>query len=368
MLSQPQTVGYLLSRGLLRTADVVRDNVTVANVSRRHLNFRVSTGSGRSYLVKQGIGKERAAAVKHEAAMCARLSRAGDFARRYLPHLHEYDAETNALVFEWVTGAQNLREYYARQGYFPVSPARAIADATSRLHRLEGAPRTEAPGAGLAPWVFSLHRPAVRFFQECSGANLALIQMIQEFPEFCDHIDALGREWRNEALIHGDLKWDNCIVSGKSPTSRRSRLRIVDWELARTGDPCWDVGSVLHDYLAFWLLSIPITGTTPPERFLDLARFPLEKMHPALRAFWETYARNLKLDAVAADRCLLRSVRYGAARLLQTAFEQMQGSIQLNGNIVCFLQLSFNILKRPREAAVHLLGIPSPGFDPYDPT
>ena len=85
-------------------------------------------------------------------------------------------------------------------------------------------------------------------------------------------------------------------------------------------------------------------------------------MHPALRAFWETYLRTMGLDAEEADQWLLRSVRYAAARLIQTAFEQMQGSIRMNGNTICFLQLSDNILKRPREAAVHLLGISSPSM------
>jgi aminoglycoside phosphotransferase (APT) family kinase protein len=360
MLSQPETVRYLLSRDLLDTAQVVRDTVTVANVSRRHLNFRVSTDSGPGYLLKQGVGDERAASVRHEAAMYRRLEAAPEFPDRYMPRLCVYDAENDLLVFEWVTGAQNLREYHMRRGYFPVLLARTMADAISRLHRSGDGERREAPGASRIPWAFSVHRPTFRFFQECSGANLALIEMIQEFPDFCDEIDALRDEWRDDALIHGDLKWDNCIVSGSTPSARMTRLKIVDWEIARTGDPCWDIGSVFHDYLGFWLLSIPVTGTMPPEEFLKLARFPLEKMHPALRAFWETYVRTMGLVAEEADRWLLRSVRYAAARLIQTAFEQMQGSIRMNGNTICFLQLSHNILKRPREAAVHLLGISSP--------
>ncbi|MDJ0944429.1 MAG: phosphotransferase [Kiloniellales bacterium] len=361
MLSQLEAVRYLLRRGLIDTAHVVRDTVTVANVSRRHLNFRVSTQKGPSYLLKQGVGKERAAAVRHEAAMYRRLSSMSGFPDKYTPHLHVYDDVNDVLIFEWVTGAENLRDYHLRRGYFPVLLARAMADAMSRIHRSEVGKRREAPGSSHIPWVLSVHRPTLQFFQDCSGGSLALIETIQEFSDFCDEIDALREEWREDALIHGDLKWDNCIVSGKAPSARMTRLRIVDWELARTGDPCWDIGSVFHDYLSFWLLSIPITGSQPPERFLDLARFPLEKMHPALRAFWETYARKMGLGAVEVKVWLIRSVRYAAARLIQTAFEQMQGSTQLNGNTICLLQLSQNILKRPHEAAVHLLGIaPTP--------
>lgn len=360
MLSQPEAIRYLLGLGLLQAGDVVQDTVTVANVSRRHLNWRVTTQNGPGYLLKQGVGGERAAALEREAAIYRLLNAVPGFARRYVPQLHLHDAENGVLILEWIAGSQNLREYHLRRGHFPVSLARIMAEALGRLHRHgPGGPEYEARSANV-PWIFSAHRPTLRFFQDCSGANLALIELTQEFPDFCEEIDALRAAWHDDALIHGDLKWDNCVVSGNAASVRTTRLRIVDWELARTGDPCWDVGSAFHDYLGFWLQSIPITGTMPPERFLELARFPLEKMHPALRAFWSTYARAMDLDAEATERWLIRSVRYAAARLLQTAFEQMQGAAQLTGNIVCFLQLSFNILKRPREAAVHLLGLPPP--------
>jgi hypothetical protein len=66
----------------------------------------------------------------------------------------------------------------------------------------------------------------------------------------------------------------------------------------------------------------------------------------------------VSLDATTSYHWLLRAVKYGAARLVQIGFEQMQTSMQLTGPIVCLLQLSLNILRRPHEAAVYLLGIP----------
>lgn len=63
-------------------------------------------------------------------------------------------------------------------------------------------------------------------------------------------------------------------------------------------------------------------------------------------------------DRAESAESLLRAVRYGAARLIQTAFEQTQRSAALTGNVVCLLHLSFNILQRPHEAAAQLLGLP----------
>jgi len=134
-------------------------------------------------------------------------------------------------------------------------------------------------------------------------------------------------------------------------------LKIVDWELADLGDPCWDIGSVFSNYLSHWLLSIPITGEVPPERFMELARYPLERMQPALRACWQAYMRRSKLDPAHTDRWLVRATIYAAARLIQTAFEHLQMAAHLIGNIVCLVQLSLNILRQP-QAAAELLGLP----------
>lgn len=60
-------------------------------------------------------------------------------------------------------------------------------------------------------------------------------------------------------------------------------------------------------------------------------------------------------DATAAD-WLGRAVDYSAARLLQAGVEQAQFALRLTGNFICQLQLSLNILRRPRQAATALLG------------
>ncbi|HYP21593.1 MAG TPA: hypothetical protein VEY08_16100, partial [Chloroflexia bacterium] len=156
-----------------------------------------------------------------------------------------------------------------------------------------------------------------------------------------------------------DIKWDNCLVC--SPPSRRGKpqFKLVDWELARVGDPCWDIGSAFCGYLNFWLNSVPMAAGGQPEQYLEMARYPLDKMQPAMRAFWLAYTQEMGLDAPTANEWLLRSARYAAARLVQEVFEQSQTSARLAGNVPYYLQVSLNMLQRPRDAVLHLLGIPS---------
>jgi Ser/Thr protein kinase RdoA (MazF antagonist) len=270
MLNQYEAVSYLLQHKLLSPAHVVAGDVKVVDVSRRHHNYKVTTAEGPGYVMKQGVGQDRVAAIEREAAVYQFLVSGTKELSHYLPRFCAYDAEECALILELVDGAENLREYHLHRGYFPVSVARVLGNALGTLHRLTEARKNEEEHRirGQPPWVFSVHRPVIKFLQECSSANLQLIQIVQQFPVFCNLLDALREEWRIEVLIHGDIRWDNCIVFGKSSSARKCRLKIVDWELASMGDPCWDVASVFNDYLSFWLLSIPVTGEMPPDRFL----------------------------------------------------------------------------------------------------
>lgn len=364
VLSQRDVVSYLIGRSLIDTQSIVSGDLVVTDISRRNHNFKVLSSTGPNYLLKQGVGSERIATIRHEATIYQALQ-SGDSENgfdRFLPRCYGYDSEQHVLLLEYFVDSLDLREYHVRRGRFPVAPAAALGNALGTLHlqtRVSSAPRqrTQEP-TSMFPWILSLHCPNIGIFREISGANLKVIGIIQRFGEFGELLDRLRRTWRTESLIHFDMKWANCILLDQRQTEHKVKIRIVDWELADWGDPCWDVGSVFMEYLSSWLMSIPVTGQTPSDRFADLARYPLEVMQPAIRAFWRSYARRMGIDMPTASEWLVRAAEFSAARLLQTAFEQMQASLQLTGNIAFYLQLSLNMMRRPEEAIVHLLGIP----------
>ncbi|HEY0024788.1 MAG TPA: aminoglycoside phosphotransferase family protein [Longimicrobium sp.] len=354
LLSSSQVVTYLLEHRFLSPAQVVEGGVLVEDVSRRNRNFRVVPAEGTAFLVKQAAYAETAGSVAREAQvyrMLAGLPR-GRTLGRSLPRCFGYDDGAGVLVLELLPGVQDLRQYHVLRRHFPVRVARAVGKALGTLHRttrgLAGPAEDSRPG-----WALSLHLPGPRFLQTASAANAQLVRIIQQYGEFTALLDEARAGWRPEALIHHDIKWDNLLV--RAPGG--GALKMIDWELARYGDPCWDVGSAFNDYLTFWLHSVPITGEIPPERFLELTWCPLERMHPALRALWDAYLRETGADAAQAAEWLPRAVRYTGVRLVQTAYEQMQSSLALTGNVVCMLQLAWNLLRRPAEAAGTLLGL-----------
>lgn len=110
--------------------------------------------------------------------------------------------------------------------------------------------------------------------------------------------------------------------------------------------------------MGFWLLSSPLVRELPPEDLVRLAPFPLQRIQPATRAFWRSYAREMRLGAGEDDAWCLRAVRYAGARLIQTAYERMLGATRVTEETVYLLQLSTNILEQPLDAAAQLFGLP----------
>lgn len=363
-LTAREVVRYLLDKRLLLPAALTEGKLVVVDVSRRNRNYQVRAEGGHCFLVKQGVGEEGRMTVAHEARFYTYArSLNGDSLRRYLPGFHGFDEALGILVLE-LLDAEDARHYLGRIGRFPAGLASGFGEALAALHRLKpdgtGASATPPVTMPQPPGALFLHRPHLPAFRDLSRATLQVLQIVQRFSEFGESLDALRAGWRVNALIHLDLKWDNWLVLDERRCPWNQRLRLVDWELACPGDAAWDVGSVFNDCLSHWLLSIPVTGQTPPERFPELARHPLERMQPALRAFWQSYTRSRPLDIPASHDLLWRSSQYAAVRLLQSAFEQMQASPQLTGYAVCCLQVALNILRRPQEAATHLFGIPMP--------
>lgn len=355
MIEQHDVTRYLLERSLLDPAAVIDGELAIHDVSSRNRNYRVVTRGGPSYLLKQPVGEEGIWTVANEAAVYQRLAAVGDGMAHFLPTFYGYDAEGRVLVLELLQDAEDLRGFHARTGRFAPGPAALVGSALGALHRTT---RAVPSGNALngAAWILSVHRPDARLFRDVSAAGLEMIRVVQGAAGFPEALDRLREEWLPTALIHGDVKWDNCLRT--VGTDGDERVRLIDWESASLGDPAWDIGSALSQYLSFWLFSIPVTGAEPPERFPELARYPLDDMKPATTACWHAYVKARRLDDGSAAREMLRAVRFAGARLVQTAFESAQVMPQMMSSTALHLRVAFNVLQRPMEAAVQLMGLP----------
>jgi len=364
ILSKSNVVHYLVAQGLLSLESVVDGDLIVADATARNRNFKIIRRLERGYFVKQiRIWNPPSIALLGAEAVCYKLARGAP----ELPVLADlvpsdclHDTQRHVLVTELLPDGESLADCHRRNHNFPPALTQRIGTQFGSLHRdpastLEGRPEAAVFGRQ-PPWILSAHRQGTNMFGALTGANEQLLRVVQSYPDYQYALDELRADWRVERLIHGDVTWDNCVAYRASGTGALA-IKVVDWEIADIGDPAWDIGAFLQGYISFWILSMRMSGDVPPARFVETALYPIEAMQPSIRAFWNAYIEAMEMEHAAAQALLIRCIRYGAARMIQTSYEVTQYAPQMTLNALCLLQVSFNILKEPQEAVTHLLGL-----------
>lgn len=358
-MNKNDLVHYLLERGLLDRRAVVDGEVMVVEGVRRHHNYSVILRSGGGLFVKQMQPDQpfSAQTLQKEAACYVMME--GDPAlepiHALMPRFRSYDPDRHILVLELIGMGENLTEVHRRMNAFPSDVAQRVGELLARYHEVSGRellPR--ANGAifqGQPPWILSFHLMPRGSVQNLSAANGQFMTILQSYPDFGEALDRVRAGWRHNALVHGDMKFDNVVMRADDQT-----MHVVDWELADVGDSAWDVASILQAYLTWWIATLQ---SVPSGEANDAAQYPLESIQPAIRAFWDAYVSSRRLSAREADAELERAVSYAGARMLQTVYESMAWAPSLTQHAVWQVQACINILKQPRAAATDLLGFPA---------
>ncbi|MFZ6746213.1 phosphotransferase family protein [Undibacterium sp. JH2W] len=352
---------YLLARGTLPPAVVVDGDFMVVEAGRRNRNYKIIRRDGSGLFVKQIKEVEpMAISTMQREAACYRMAQKPGYEAlaNLMPHFVDHDAARHCLTIALLPGAENLTEFHGSRKIFPAEVGKMLGTALGSYHQtlrgktlltedLSNFPR-------MAPWILNFHQTSLMANNTLSGGVQQLGAIIRQYPDLQENLTRLAQGWRYDSIIHGDMKWDNCVVYPGA--DGELAFRIIDWELVDYGDASWDIGAVLQAYLTSWIYSMPLHMDFNPASFVDKANFPLEGMYPAIHAFWRSYIQTAGIEKSQAPAYLLRSMEYGAARMVQTAFESLYYSPSMSNHAAILLQVSQNILRNPHQAASALLG------------
>ena len=352
MLGAADVAGYLLARGLIHPRDIVQGGLRVIDASRLNSVFIVTAEDRWPLVVKAGAG------VAREAAVLERLYGAADGGglAAFLPSVLVADRTRGRLVLESAPGTRDLRRHHAH-GRFSCALAREAGRALAALHAIPLAALDGMGGGGDRGSDVRLHVPDLDAVHSMSPAAKELTRFIQGLDDLCAALDRIAASTRTDAVIHGDVRWDNLLAVPDAGSRRWTKLGLIDWELCEIGDPAVDVGAFLGEYLRAWAQSVPVADPLDPGRLLGQARLPLGGMRPALGAFWEAYVRRVRTPAGELARTLRRAVDLAAVRLLTAALEEAQARDELQARVLCLVPLSRNLLCRRDHECARLLGL-----------
>lgn len=361
-LTASNLVHYLCAQGTVSTACVANNDFCVLEAGRRNRNYKVLRKHEPSLFIKQ-VGNTDAMSVStlEREAACFHLVQKNPVFQPMaglMPRLIAHDPKRHILITELFPQAESLNEFFQRKKIFPESMGKLLGESLGFCHALLYKHQLNANDVAALPrqppWILSFHQTHANMATQ-GGATAELLRIVAQYPEFYQNLDRLRNDWRYDSIIHGDVKWDNCMVYHDA--NNQEKLALIDWELVDYGDAAWDVGGAFHAFLASWMYTMPFHTNAELSSLMNGAVCKLEQLAPAVRAFWTAYCTARGIGSANRSAYLLRCIEFAAARLLQTTFEHLNHTQTMSNMGAILLQLSQNILRSPRDAARELFGL-----------
>jgi aminoglycoside phosphotransferase (APT) family kinase protein len=308
----------------------------------RRRRYRIEDRDGRVSFTKLADDPESADELRREATVLRVLHR--HLPDCPAPRLLDWDASAGVLRLEALAG-EDLASGIRSAGLLDVSAAAALGRSLALLHRDGGEAARELGPARSDP--VPVHRPTPTDWRTLSAGSIDVVSLVQRSPTLVSHLDRLCVPPPREALIHGDVRFDNVMLGGPSG------LYLVDWESAGAGEAAWDVGLAIAWWVSAWLSTVPQVPGVPPHHLLGAAELPLASIRPALEAFWRAYRTAMDDECASLRRCL----ELAAVRLVHLAVDLAAEIEEIRAVSVLHVQLAENLIEDPSGVGQGLLGL-----------
>lgn len=213
------------------------DSAEATPINGSHSVHRVSAG-GRNMIVKvPGMDALEVGRTLAAEAFAYRLASWRPGLASVMPQVHLVDERRQVVVLEAADVRSTGRELISRAELPNQRASAALGRALARVHLATlGVPIPFPASAG----VLDLTRDPPPRITLTRAKDVALsLSVDSTLGPALTHARSL---WGTRCLVHGDVKWDNCLVD---LTTTPPVVRLIDWELSGLGDPAWDLAAAL---------------------------------------------------------------------------------------------------------------------------
>lgn len=283
MYLNPKNIAfYLFEKGLISWEESLSGIKSCVEAGSRSFGFKVVMNCGKHFFIKQ---------IKHNHDGMNRLLetealilKADTFTAKPTFYLH--DKRHGILISSLVNGTQNVGEFVKKEG-FVVSIATQLGQILKQFHQAEFTQMNLNESTKKQP-------PSVFYLGSESGRNwikqrkelytIQLVEQISLYPSLTKSIETIYKDWKNESLIHGDMKFENCLIQS---TDNNQIIQLIDFEEVTSGDSLWDVAGIIQS-----AISVQLQQT----HFLIFS--PFSPFHPLLdelalcewlQSLWQNY-------------------------------------------------------------------------------
>lgn len=356
-LTATNLVHFLIAKKLVSMATVVDGDFSVLELGRRNRNFQVSLGLSKGLFVKQSKASDAPslATFKREMDSYALAQQYPAWLALLAPLKH-LDFDRHCMVLDLIADSESLTQYHWRIRRFSPLIAEKLAHALAQFHTsvkladLSTDQLAQYPQKTL--WILDLNELP----NSASGGAQQMFRFMQQHSVFREGMQSLKQNWKFDSLVHGDMKWDNCLVHPDA--KQQPRLTLIDWELIDVGDTHWDVAGLMHSFFVFWIESeLRRTDMNDVKNITELIVRENEGqtgLRQGLWAFWRAYQGGI--GGSELDRhSLLRIFGFVSARLVLTCYEGVCQAKEMSLSMNLVLQLAEEMFRDPNRLVRHWL-------------
>jgi hypothetical protein len=280
-----------------------------------------------------------------------------------------FDPENSILVCSFLQEYQDVDKFYRKQRNFSTQIAAAIGWTVSTLHRTT----LDSHQCQYFNWEKddTKDNAWVRFPVYFQGLNRISPEILGSIPMDClkffslyqryESLNAAVTELINSSLCccitHNDLKLSNMLLSHSweqqaLSDNQKSCIRLIDWERCDWGDPAFDLGTVVANYLLIWLDTLIVDPSITIEESLSLATVPLSSIRPSLVELIQSYLTHFPEVLTRYPGFVQRVVQYAGLFLLERILSTIDYNKYFGNQSICMLQVAKSLLCRPQSAIV----------------
>lgn len=376
LLNSRNIYNYLVEHKLCKPEEL--SFAEIESKSCKNFNLLVHFSDDRHLLVKQesrnSEGKTNGELL-HEWQIYKLLQQFPELSRirSLISEATFFDSEHSIIVFNYLTDYCDLGDFYEERNIFPTEIATTIGTTLATIHR-STAQRQQYEDFFLQnseevdrvpDLLHGLERVTPEVFGQVCADGIKFFELYQRYDSLGRAIAELNATFKPCCLTHNDLKldnillqneWEQAFAKAESSNSVQGIVRLIDWEKWSWGDPLYDLGTLIANYLKLWLNSLVISTEIDITTALRLATTPLEQIQPSIVALTKAYFNAFPEIIEQHPDALKRVVQFIGFALIEKIQVKLYYQLPFNNIGICTLQVAKTLLCEPEQSVPIIFG------------
>lgn len=287
-----------------------------------------------------------------------------------------FNSESSVLVLKYFENFSDLSDFYAghKHQFFPDAIAASLGKTLAAVHKSTLGSQTyqafltqsSIPGTQakirIPRFLRGLERVDPGIFSRISTDGLTFWKLYQRYESLHQAMVNICETFDPCCLTHNDLGLRNILLNHRwdlPPLERQESapiVRIIDWEFLSWGDPAYDLGTVLSEYLKIWLRSLVVSRAINIQTALRLATTPLEKLQPSMMALMKSYVGHFPEILEHHPNFLSRVMQFTGLVMIKRIQGKLEQLDPFDNRSICSLQIAKALLCNPEQSILNVLG------------